>query len=64
MSLKDSGIRQKYDLIVIAIKTAAGAMLFNPSFESVIGAGDTVIAVGEVDNLDRLEKVLSPLKAA
>lgn len=64
MSLKDSGIRQKYDLIVIAIKTAAGAMLFNPSFESVIAAGDTVIAVGEVDNLDQLEKVLSPRRAA
>ena len=26
----------------------------------VTGAGDTVIAVGEVENLDRLEKVLSP----
>lgn len=62
LSLKDSGIRQKYDLIVIAIKKADGAMLFNPSFESVIAAGDTVIAVGEVENLDRLEKVLASNK--
>ena len=64
LSLKDSGIRQNYDLIVIAIKKAEGAMLFNPSFESVIAPGDTVIAVGEVENLDRLEKVLSPRRAA
>jgi voltage-gated potassium channel len=64
LSLKDSGIRQNYDLIVIAIKKADGTMLFNPSFESVIAAGDTVIAVGEVENLVRLEKVLAPTKAA
>jgi voltage-gated potassium channel len=60
LSLKDSGIRQKYNLIIIAIKKPAGAMLFNPSFEAVIEPGDTVIAVGEVDNLDQLEKVLNP----
>jgi voltage-gated potassium channel len=60
LSLKDSGIRQKYNLIIIAIKKPAGAMLFNPSFEAVIQPGDTVIAVGEVDNLDQLEKVLNP----
>ncbi len=60
VSLKDSGIRQKYNLIIIAIKNTDGAMLFNPSFETTIRPGDTVIAVGEVENLDRLEKVLRP----
>jgi voltage-gated potassium channel len=60
LSLKDSGIRQKYNLIIIAIKKQNGAMLFNPSFEAAIHPGDTVVAVGEVQNLDRLEKVLSP----
>jgi len=60
LSLKDSGIRQKYNLIIIAIKTTDGAMLFNPSFEATIRPGDTVIAVGEVENLDRLEHALSP----
>jgi voltage-gated potassium channel len=58
LSLKDSGIRQKFNLIIIAIKKIDGAMLFNPSFETVIQPGDTVIAVGEVENLDRLEKAL------
>ena len=33
-------------------------MLFNPSFETVIMPFDTVIAVGEEQNLQKLEKVL------
>jgi voltage-gated potassium channel len=61
--LKDSGIRQNFNLIIIAIKKADGSMLFNPSFETVIQAGDTVIAVGEDKNLLKLEKLLNPLKS-
>ncbi|MGD9212887.1 MAG: NAD-binding protein [Desulfobacteraceae bacterium] len=58
--LKDSGIRQKYNLIIIAIKKPDGSMHFNPSFETSIQAGDTVIAVGEAANLQRLETILNP----
>ena len=58
--LKDTGIRQKYNLIIIAIKKLDGSMLFNPSFEATIEAGDTVIAVGENTNLQELEKTLNP----
>jgi voltage-gated potassium channel len=56
--LKDTGIRQKFNLIIIAIKKMDGSMLFNPSFETKIEAGDTVIAVGEDSNLQKLEKIL------
>ena len=56
--LKDSGIRQDYNLIIIAIKKPDGSMIFNPSFETVIMPYDTVIAVGEEENLQKLEKVL------
>ena len=62
--LRDSGIRQNFNLIIIAIKKPDGSMLFNPSFEAVIRPADTVIAVGEVDNLQQLEHVLNPHKAA
>lgn len=58
--LKDSGIRQRFDLILIAIKEPGGEMVFNPSFESVIRDGATVIAVGEVANLQKLEAILNP----
>jgi voltage-gated potassium channel len=57
--LKDSGIRQKYNLILIAIKKDDGSMLFNPSFETMIRPGDTVVAVGESDKLRALEAVLN-----
>lgn len=60
-TLKDSGIRQKYNLIIIAIKSGGnGDMLFNPSFESVIRSGDTLIAVGPEASLKRLEGALNP----
>ena len=60
LPLKDSGIRQNYNLIIIAIKKPDGSMLFNPSFETAIMPEDTVIAVGEAANLQKLEKVLNP----
>jgi len=49
--LKDSGIRQRFNLIIIAIEKADKDMIFNPSFESRIQPGDTLIAVGEEHNL-------------
>jgi voltage-gated potassium channel len=58
--LKDSGIRQLFNLIIIAIKKPDGSMKFNPSFESVIHEDDTLIAVGEDDNLKKLEEILNP----
>jgi voltage-gated potassium channel len=60
IQLKDTGIRQKYNLIIIAIKKSDGSMQFNPSFETVIAPHDTVIAVGEADNLQKLGWVLNP----
>ncbi|MGD9249170.1 MAG: NAD-binding protein [Desulfobacteraceae bacterium] len=58
--LQDSGIRQKYNLIIIAIKKADDRMIFNPSFETRLDVGDTVIAVGEPSNLNKLQEVLNP----
>jgi len=58
--LRDSGIRQKFNLIIIAIKKPDGSMTFNPSFEARIASGDTVVAVGESENLLKLEKILNP----
>ncbi|MCG6910182.1 MAG: potassium channel protein [Deltaproteobacteria bacterium] len=60
VTLKNSGIRQNYNLIILAIKASDDTMMFNPSFESLIKAGETVLAVGEPENLKRLEKELNP----
>jgi len=58
--LKDSSIRQNYNLIIIAVKASDDAMMFNPSFETVLRAGETVLAVGEPENLKRLGWELNP----
>ncbi len=58
VALKDSGIRQKLDLILVAIKRADGEMLFNPTLETPIQAGDTLIALGMRKNLERLEEMV------
>jgi voltage-gated potassium channel len=56
--LADSGIRQNLNLILVAIKRADGEMLFNPSHQTPILAGDTLIALGLRKNLDALEKMV------
>jgi len=56
--LSDSGIRQNLNLILVAIKRADGELLFNPSHETPILAGDTLIALGLRKNLDALEKLV------
>ena len=58
ISLVDSGIRQKFDLIIVAIKKASGEMLFNPASHTRIQIGDTLIALGQRSNLIKLERLL------
>ena len=48
------------NVFLIAIEKSTGEMLFNPSFEAVIEAEDTLIAVGEEPNLHTLARDLSP----
>jgi voltage-gated potassium channel len=60
VALQDSGIRQELDLIIVAVKKAPGDMIFNPSSQTRLEAGDTVIAIGEKQNLERLETLLNP----
>ena len=60
VSLKESGIRQTYDLIILSIVKTNGNMLFNPSASTTIGAGESVIAVGTSESLTELGKVLNP----
>jgi voltage-gated potassium channel len=57
-TLRDSGIRSDLDLIIVGIKKASGKMIYNPSSETHIEAGDTLITLGERKNLDRLEKLV------
>ena len=60
VALQDSGIRQELDLIIVAVKKAEGDMLFNPSSQTQLQAGDTVITIGATENLQQLRRLLNP----
>ena len=57
-SLSESGIRRDLDLIVVAIKKEDGGMIFNPAFDTIIKKGDTLIALGERVNLNKLAELV------
>lgn len=54
VALKDSNLRQDYDVIVIAIKKPSGSMIFNPGPEVVLDADDVMIVLGDKEQLERL----------
>ena len=56
VTLRDSGLRQEPGVIVVAIKRTLGDMIFNPSADEKIEAGDRLVALGEVARLRGLER--------
>ena len=58
LTLLESGIRERLGIIVIAIKKANGDMLFNPTPDSRIEAGDRLVLMGQTQNLRELERRL------
>ncbi len=58
--LKDSGIRQDFNLIIISILKDSGSMLFNPHFETLIEPSDTVIVMGKSTDLHRFARAVNP----
>jgi len=60
MTMKDSGIRQDFDLMIMVIRKPDDAMTFNPKADTVIEAGDVMVVVGSAKNIKRLERVLMP----
>jgi voltage-gated potassium channel len=57
-TLMESAIRRDHNLIVVAIKKKSGEMIFNPSSQAKLQEGDTLVALGDRENLNRLEKRL------
>ncbi len=58
-TLVNSGLRKKYDVIVVAIKRRQGKMLFNPRPETVIQPGDILVVLGEHDQIKAIERDLN-----
>lgn len=58
--IKDTGIRRDLGIIVVAVKRGDEPMMFNPAPGMAVAAGDTLIALGHREQLDRLERLARP----
>jgi voltage-gated potassium channel len=58
-TLGDSVFRQQAGVIVLGVKPADGALLFNPAPDNAIHAGDTLIVIGADTHLKKLETLAS-----
>ena len=55
-NLIESGIRKNFEIIIVAIKRPGEDMIFNPKPDTVILAGDILIALGDHSQISLLEK--------
>jgi len=56
-TIAQSGIGRDIGVIIIGIKRADGRMKFNPTSQTLIKEGDTLIVVGQTDKLSHLEEL-------
>jgi len=56
-------VQRTLGLIVLAVRKADGQMLFNPTADQRIAAGDHLIVMGESDGLRKLEQMLTGVPA-
>lgn len=52
--LSETNIRSELDIVVVSIRRSDGQILFNPSGDAVVEAGDTLIAIGHAESLMKL----------
>jgi voltage-gated potassium channel len=57
-TIAEMQIRRELGVIVLAIRRSEGEMLFNPPADTLIREGDFLIAMGEFENLRRLESMI------
>ena len=54
-TLDETGIGRDFKIIIVAVKRPQGEMEFKPTSETIINAGDTLIALDESSQLRKLE---------
>ena len=52
--LSESVIRSELNIVIVSIRRIGGEIIFNPSGETKIEGGDTLIAIGNAESLARL----------
>jgi voltage-gated potassium channel len=59
-SLSELQIRREIGVIILGIRRTSGEMLFNPDATATLAAGDHLIAMGNHEQLQRLERLAQP----
>jgi voltage-gated potassium channel len=54
LKLKETSIRSRLDIVVAAIRRVHGEMIFNPSGDTQIRAGDMLIGIGRAESMQEL----------
>ena len=57
-TLADVQIRHESGVVILALRKSSGEMLFNPSPEAKMSAGDHLIAMGDASHLQKLAQLL------
>jgi voltage-gated potassium channel len=52
--VKDNRIRQELGVMLLAVRKPSGEMRFNPTPDTILQAGDVLIALGHKEQLGRL----------
>ena len=59
-SIREAELRQRFGVIIVAIRRAEGHMEFNPSPEARLQAGDQLVLLGSTEKLRELDAVARP----
>ena len=58
ITIKDSGIRDKFDISVVGIMDDNGKSIMNPASSEVLDTNQTIILIGEVEKMDKFKEEL------
>jgi voltage-gated potassium channel len=63
-TIKEMQLRKEVGVIVMAIRTSDGKMMFNPPADTAVHGGDFLIVMGRPENLRALETLLAGSRSA
>ena len=58
ITIKDSGIREKFDITVVGIMDDNGKSIMNPASSEVLSTNQTIILIGDVKKMDKFKEQL------
>jgi voltage-gated potassium channel len=58
ITIKDSGIRDKFDISVVGIMDDDGKSIMNPPLSEVLSTNQTLILIGEIEKMDMFKEEL------